>query len=153
MRRSICKQDVHDAYNKKIDEGNLKMAWGAANVPTWYKNDKGRVTQNWPFTLVEFWNQTREMNPADYTFIDAADGVVLSAAGSSSAMLDAPRALRSARHRRPAHLGEVDQHHRPVQVVIGHVERDRVGLHQHLPVREIAAQREPAFTFRCAAAP
>jgi 4-hydroxyacetophenone monooxygenase len=38
-------------------------------VPTWYKNDKGRVTQNWPFTLVEFWTQTRVPNPADYEFI------------------------------------------------------------------------------------
>lgn len=65
-----CKRDVHDAYNRKIDKGNLQMAWGAANVPTWYKNDKGRVTQNWPFTLVEYWNQTREPNPSDYTFID-----------------------------------------------------------------------------------
>ncbi|MGH9884021.1 MAG: flavin-containing monooxygenase [bacterium] len=65
-----CKRDVHDAYNRKIDEGNLKMAWGAANVPTWYKNDKGRVTQNWPFTLVEYWNQTRVPDPNDYKFID-----------------------------------------------------------------------------------
>jgi 4-hydroxyacetophenone monooxygenase len=66
-----CKKSVHDEFNKMIDEGNLNMAWGAANVPTWYKNEKGRVTQNWPFTLVEFWNQTRRVNPADYTFIDA----------------------------------------------------------------------------------
>jgi 4-hydroxyacetophenone monooxygenase len=65
------KKDVHDAYNKMIDEGNLNMAWGAANVPTWYKNEKGRVTQNWPFTLVEFWNQTRRVNPQDYNFVDA----------------------------------------------------------------------------------
>ncbi len=65
------KKDIHDAYNAQIDEGNLNMAWGAANVPTWYKNEKGRVTQNWPFTLVEFWNQTRTVDPADYTFIDA----------------------------------------------------------------------------------
>jgi 4-hydroxyacetophenone monooxygenase len=66
-----CRKSVHDAFNRKIDEGNLNMAWGAANVPTWYKNEKGRVTQNWPFTLVEFWNQTRIVNPQDYTFIDA----------------------------------------------------------------------------------
>ncbi len=65
-----CKRDVHDAYNRKIDKGNLMMAWGAANVPTWYKNDKGRVTQNWPFTLVEYWNQTRVPDAKDYTFID-----------------------------------------------------------------------------------
>jgi 4-hydroxyacetophenone monooxygenase len=67
-----CKQSVHDAFNRTIDEGNLNMAWGAANVPTWYKNEKGRVTQNWPFTLVEFWNQTRVVEPSDYEFIDAS---------------------------------------------------------------------------------
>jgi len=65
------KPDVHDRYNEMIDEGNLNMAWGAANVPTWYKNAKGRVTQNWPFSLVEFWKQTRAPDPADYEFLDA----------------------------------------------------------------------------------
>ena len=65
-----CRREVHDAYNKMIDEGNLNMAWGAADVPTWYKNAKGRVTQNWPFSLVEFWKQTQQPNPDDYDFID-----------------------------------------------------------------------------------
>ena len=64
-----CKRAVHDAYNRRIDAGNLRMAWGAANVPTWYKNDKGRVTQNWPFTLMEYWSQTRVPNPEDYEFL------------------------------------------------------------------------------------
>ncbi len=68
-----CKRDVHDAFNRTIDAGNLRMAWGAAEVPTWYKNDKGRVTQNWPFTLVEYWNQTRVPDPGDYTFLTRAD--------------------------------------------------------------------------------
>jgi 4-hydroxyacetophenone monooxygenase len=63
------RRDVHDAYNRRIDAGNLRMAWGAANVPTWYKNDKGRVTQNWPFTLLEYWNETLEPNPSDFEFI------------------------------------------------------------------------------------
>lgn len=65
-----CRPDVHDAYNRRIDEGNLNMAWGAADVPTWYKNEKGRVTQNWPFSLVEFWKQTRVPDPDDYDFVD-----------------------------------------------------------------------------------
>jgi 4-hydroxyacetophenone monooxygenase len=60
---------VHEAYNRRIDAGNLRMAWGAANVPTWYKNDKGRVTQNWPFTLLEYWAQTRAPNPSDYELL------------------------------------------------------------------------------------
>ena len=65
-----CRRDVHDDFNKEVDTGNLNMAWGAANVPTWYKNEKGRVTQNWPFTLLEFWRRTREPDPADYTFVE-----------------------------------------------------------------------------------
>jgi 4-hydroxyacetophenone monooxygenase len=63
-----CKRDVHDAYNERIDQGNRDMAWGQSGVNTWYKNDSGRITQNWPFTLLEFWEQTREPDPADYEF-------------------------------------------------------------------------------------
>ena len=63
-----CRRDVHDAYNVRIDEGNRNMAWGVSKAPTWYRNDKGRIAQNWPFTLREFWSQTREPDPADYVF-------------------------------------------------------------------------------------
>ena len=61
-----CRPDVHEAYNRKIDAGNADMAWGSPNVSSWYKNENGRVTQNWPFSLIEFWNQTRAPNAADY---------------------------------------------------------------------------------------
>ncbi|HEY5680869.1 MAG TPA: NAD(P)/FAD-dependent oxidoreductase [Pseudomonadales bacterium] len=67
-----CRADVHDAYNEWIDEGNANMAWGAARVPSWYKNEKGRVSQNWPFTLLEYWNHTRDVNAADYEFLSDA---------------------------------------------------------------------------------
>ena len=62
-----CEQSVHDAYNQWVDEGNLQMAWGAANVRSWYKNSQGRVTQNWPFTLLEFWKRTQVPDKSDYT--------------------------------------------------------------------------------------
>lgn len=62
------RRDVHDAYNEWIDAGNRDMAWGQSSVNTWYKNTSGRITQNWPFTLLEFWRQTREPDPADYEF-------------------------------------------------------------------------------------
>jgi 4-hydroxyacetophenone monooxygenase len=61
-----CRAEVHDAYNKRIDAGNREMAWGASTVNSWYKNESGRVTQNWPFTLLEYWQQTKHANPADY---------------------------------------------------------------------------------------
>src|SRR5205814_2134036 len=61
-----CRKDVHDAYNEELDAENELMAWGASSVSSWYKNAIGRVTQNWPFTLLEYWERTRAPNPADY---------------------------------------------------------------------------------------
>jgi 4-hydroxyacetophenone monooxygenase len=57
---------AHDAYNERIDRGNAEMAWGASDVNSWYKSASGRVAQNWPFSLLEYWEQTREIAPADY---------------------------------------------------------------------------------------
>ncbi len=64
-----CKKDVHDAYNKRIDAANLQRAWGVSSVNSWYKSESGRVAQNWPFNLIEYWQQTREPDPADYVFL------------------------------------------------------------------------------------
>ena len=61
------KSDVHDAFNVKVDAMNAKMAWGAPQVSSWYKNDKGRVSQNWPFPLVDYWKATLKPDPADFT--------------------------------------------------------------------------------------
>ncbi|MHB8465228.1 MAG: flavin-containing monooxygenase [Acidimicrobiales bacterium] len=61
-----CRRDVYDDYATLVDEGNRKMAWGVSTVNSWYKNAEGRVTQNWPFTLLEFWQRTCAPDPADY---------------------------------------------------------------------------------------
>lgn len=53
----------------RIDAGNLKRAWGVSSVPSWYKSDSGRVAQNWPFTLLEYWQQTKTMDPKDYVLL------------------------------------------------------------------------------------
>jgi len=66
QRTLECKRDVHDRYNEWIDDGNSSMAWGVAKVNSWYKSASGRVAQNWPFTLLEYWQQTRSVNAADY---------------------------------------------------------------------------------------
>jgi 4-hydroxyacetophenone monooxygenase len=61
-----CKRDVHDRYNARIDAGNAQMAWGVSKVNSWYKSASGRVAQNWPFTLLEYWQQTRSVDANDY---------------------------------------------------------------------------------------
>lgn len=66
-RRSLAvKPEIHDAYNERVDEGNLQMAWGVSNVSSWYKNKTGRSAQNWPFTMLEYWQQTRSVVESDY---------------------------------------------------------------------------------------
>jgi 4-hydroxyacetophenone monooxygenase len=60
------KKDVHDAFNVKVDEANRMMAWGVPQVTSWYKNAKGRVSQNWPFPLVDYWTATLKPNPDDF---------------------------------------------------------------------------------------
>ena len=66
-RRALeVKQEVHDAFNAAVDAENRRMAWGASDVNSWYKNELGRVSQNWPFTLLEYWQRTRRPDPDDY---------------------------------------------------------------------------------------
>ena len=45
---------------------NARMAWGSPHVSSWYKNALGRVSQNWPFPNVEYWQATLKPNPDDF---------------------------------------------------------------------------------------
>ena len=58
--------DVHDEYNDRIDAANRLRTWGFSQVSSWYKNATGRTAQNWPFSVLEFYELTREVDPADY---------------------------------------------------------------------------------------
>jgi 4-hydroxyacetophenone monooxygenase len=69
------RRDVHDAFNIKVDEGNRQMAWGTDRQSSWYKNEAGRVTQNWPFALVDYWNATIAPNPDDFILTRASEPV------------------------------------------------------------------------------
>ncbi|MBV9331052.1 MAG: NAD(P)/FAD-dependent oxidoreductase, partial [Alphaproteobacteria bacterium] len=60
------RKDVHDGFNEKVDAQNERMAWGVPQVTSWYKNEKGRVSQNWPFPLIDYWKATLAPNPGDF---------------------------------------------------------------------------------------
>lgn len=72
-----CDLQVHDSYNEQIDRENLEMAWGASTVNSWYKNANGRVTQCWPGTLVEFWQQCRDFDPQAYRWTKSKTNYVV----------------------------------------------------------------------------
>ena len=65
------RKDVHDEFNELCDAENRRMAWGASDVNSWYKNAHGHVAQNWPFTLLEYWQRTVAPDPDDYVFTPA----------------------------------------------------------------------------------
>ncbi len=65
-RTMSCRPEVYDTYNAEIEAGNKQMVWGVADVPSWYRNARGRVTQNWPFDLLDYWRRTSQPTLADY---------------------------------------------------------------------------------------
>jgi 4-hydroxyacetophenone monooxygenase len=67
-----CRTDVHDAYNERIDAANQLRTWGFSAVSAWYKNDFGRTAQNWPFSVLEYWEQTRRVDIDDYHVLTAS---------------------------------------------------------------------------------
>lgn len=66
------REETHAAFNERVDAANARMAWGAPQVSSWYKNAKGRVSQNWPFPLVDYWEATLKPDPEELILGDAA---------------------------------------------------------------------------------
>ncbi len=64
--------EVHDEFNERVDAENRLMAWGWSEVNSWYKNEHGHVAQNWPFTLLEYWQRTLRPDPADFDLLRRA---------------------------------------------------------------------------------
>lgn len=60
------KQEVLDAFVADLDAANAQKAWGRPEVHTWYKNKFGRVSQIWPYPIVDYWNITRAVDQSQY---------------------------------------------------------------------------------------
>jgi 4-hydroxyacetophenone monooxygenase len=63
------RRNIHDAFNEKVDAANAGMAWGVPQVTSWYKSETGRVSQNWPFPIVDYWYATLKPDPADFEIL------------------------------------------------------------------------------------
>lgn len=65
------KRDVHDAYNERIDAAHEHMVWTHPGMETYYRNDRGRVTVNFPWRNVDLFTMTRSADLDDYV-VEAA---------------------------------------------------------------------------------
>jgi len=64
-RSLSVRPEVAAAFAAEVDEGNARRAWGATGVPTWYRSASGRISQNWPFRLADYWARTRLVDPGE----------------------------------------------------------------------------------------
>jgi 4-hydroxyacetophenone monooxygenase len=61
-----CRQDVHDAYNERIDQAHANMVWTHPGVETYYRNARGRVVVNAPYRNATFYGMTRAADLGDF---------------------------------------------------------------------------------------
>ena len=61
-----CRQDVHDAYNERIDQAHEKMVWTHPGMETYYRNTRGRVVVNSPYLNTTYFDMTRTADLADF---------------------------------------------------------------------------------------
>ncbi len=59
-------EQINDAYNDEVQEISKDLAWGHPNVHSWYKNSDGRVVNNSPFSNLEYWSRTHDVEPNRY---------------------------------------------------------------------------------------
>lgn len=61
------KGSVQTAYNKWVQDRLRTMVWAHAKN-SWYKNEQGKITNNWVGRTTEYRRRTNSVNPDDYEF-------------------------------------------------------------------------------------
>jgi len=60
------REDVHDAYNRRVDEAHRRMVWSHGGMTSWYRNRACRVVATLPWRVVDYWAMTRRAALADF---------------------------------------------------------------------------------------
>lgn len=63
------KRSVHDEYVHAVDERHADMIWTHPAVSTYYRNSKGRVVLATPWSLLEYWRMTHDLDLDDYVVV------------------------------------------------------------------------------------
>lgn len=59
-------QEANDEYNEEVQNLSKNLAWGHPGVESWYKNSDGKVVNNSPFSNLEYWSRTHDVEPNRY---------------------------------------------------------------------------------------
>jgi len=66
-------QEVHDAYNERVDSAHENMVWTHPGMDNYYRNSQGRVVAINPFRVVDFWAMTEQADLNEYQTEPMAD--------------------------------------------------------------------------------
>lgn len=66
------KRDVHDAYNRRVQDAHDRMIWTHKGMSNWYRNASGKVVAPTPFRNDDYWHMTRKTSLDDYILRTAA---------------------------------------------------------------------------------
>ncbi len=61
------REDVQRQYNEEMQRRLQESAWAAVDE-SWYKDDRGKITNNWAGRTTEYRRRTKAVNPSDYEF-------------------------------------------------------------------------------------
>lgn len=56
-------------WRREMDERGQKTVWVNGGCGSWYVNEKGQNTNNWPGAWLEYRRRTKTINPRDYRFV------------------------------------------------------------------------------------
>ncbi len=66
------KSEAMRRFNQEIQGELSHMVW-STNCQSWYKNEQGKVTQNWSTSIWKYWWRTSKLNIDDYDMRGKAD--------------------------------------------------------------------------------
>jgi 4-hydroxyacetophenone monooxygenase len=70
-----CRQDVHDAYNERLQAELATMVWSHPSIRhSWYRNDEGAIYILSPWRLVDYWSWTRTPDLAEFVCTPRSGG-------------------------------------------------------------------------------
>ncbi|MCX8071830.1 MAG: NAD(P)/FAD-dependent oxidoreductase [Candidatus Binatia bacterium] len=75
------RKDVFEAFNRDIQAALQHTAWAHVDH-SWYKDEAGRITNNWPYSTFWYWWKTRHLNAADYRIVSLAEAAAAAQAES-----------------------------------------------------------------------
>lgn len=61
-----CRTEAHDRWVEEIDEAHSKMVWSHPGMTTYYRNKRGRVVNNSPYRVVDYWLMTHDADLANF---------------------------------------------------------------------------------------